>query len=270
MTRHSVASDARIASANSPLSFSACPSTRKPSSNTRRNIGAVARRSRQARRPASAPAAGIDAASMARRCQNLLQNPRMFSSTRQGVGAAGWAGAPIAGATGATRAEAPGPPIKPVERGPTASARRSSKPRSTLNPRRSGRIPTHGKPESGAPARPAAYAALTSAKRQHAERTASRRAEPLPDLPRAPRWPARSDNTSKRHRQRKSGRPFAGHDRSREDDLRSALRPRQHRIERRAGSHRRAGLLDVGHVVAADVHRLALHVGQLADDGLLA
>ena len=51
------------------------------SSNTRRNASELARRSRQARRPASAPAAGIDAASMARRCQNPLQKLRMFFST---------------------------------------------------------------------------------------------------------------------------------------------------------------------------------------------
>ena len=42
------------------------------SSDTRRNAGAAARRSRQARHSAEAPAAGIDAASMARRCQNAI------------------------------------------------------------------------------------------------------------------------------------------------------------------------------------------------------
>jgi uncharacterized membrane protein len=40
-------------------------------SDTRRNAGTIARRSRQARRPAEAMAAGFDAASMARRCQAL-------------------------------------------------------------------------------------------------------------------------------------------------------------------------------------------------------
>ena len=45
------------------------------SSDMRRNVGAVTRCSRQARRPASAPAAGIVAASMARRCQNPLSKP---------------------------------------------------------------------------------------------------------------------------------------------------------------------------------------------------
>ena len=40
---------------------------------TKRNAGLAIRRSRQARRPADQPAAGIDAASMARRCQNPLK-----------------------------------------------------------------------------------------------------------------------------------------------------------------------------------------------------
>jgi len=68
--------------------------------------------------------------------------------------------------TGATRAEAPGPPAMPIERGPVASSRRSSKPQSPRNPRRPGRIPTHGKPESGAPAHPVAREAAASAKRK--------------------------------------------------------------------------------------------------------
>jgi hypothetical protein len=42
------------------------------SSVTRRSAGRLARDSRQARRPAKAMAAGIDAASMARRCQSPL------------------------------------------------------------------------------------------------------------------------------------------------------------------------------------------------------
>ncbi|MFL6679986.1 MAG: hypothetical protein ACJ8IK_16740 [Burkholderiaceae bacterium] len=40
---------------------------------TTKIAGKVTRRSRQARRPAKAMAAGIDAASMARRCQNPSQ-----------------------------------------------------------------------------------------------------------------------------------------------------------------------------------------------------
>ena len=43
------------------------------SSITRRSAGTAIRSSRQARRPVNAPAAGIDAASMARRCQDLSQ-----------------------------------------------------------------------------------------------------------------------------------------------------------------------------------------------------
>ena len=42
------------------------------SSITRRSADSLARRSRQARRTVSARAAGIDAASMARRCQNNI------------------------------------------------------------------------------------------------------------------------------------------------------------------------------------------------------
>jgi len=95
-----------------------------------------------------------------------LQTRECLPSTRRNVGAAGWAGAPIAGAPGATRVEVPGPPVTPIERGPTASARRKSKPRNPRNPRRPGRIPTHGKPESGAPAHPVAHATQTGAKRQ--------------------------------------------------------------------------------------------------------
>ena len=57
----------------------------------------MTRRSRQARCPAKAMAAGIDAASMARRCQNNLKKWRVFFSTRQGGGAVRWAGACFAG-----------------------------------------------------------------------------------------------------------------------------------------------------------------------------
>jgi len=46
-----------------------------------KSAGALARGSRQARRPEEAPAAGIDAASMARRCQNPQQDQRMSFST---------------------------------------------------------------------------------------------------------------------------------------------------------------------------------------------
>src|SRR5450759_3775322 len=53
-------------------------------------------------------------------------------------------------------------------------------------------------------------------------------------------------------------------------DAASALCACQRVVERGARAHRGIGLLDVGHVVAADVHRLALHVRQLADDRLLA
>ena len=49
------------------------------SSNTRRSADRLARGSRQARRTVSAPAAGIDAASKARRCQNNLKKWRVFS-----------------------------------------------------------------------------------------------------------------------------------------------------------------------------------------------
>src|SRR5689334_20574283 len=47
----------------------------------------------------------------------------MFSDTRRHVGAAGWAGAPLAGASGATRVEGPGPPTESIERGPMGPAR---------------------------------------------------------------------------------------------------------------------------------------------------
>ena len=63
------------------------------SSISKRNAGTAARRSRQARRPARATAAGIVAASMARRCQNPSKKLRMFFSTRRDAGAGGWAGA---------------------------------------------------------------------------------------------------------------------------------------------------------------------------------
>ena len=49
-----------------------------PASVTRRSAGTGARRSRQARRPAKAMAAGIDAASMARRCQSLTKKTEAF------------------------------------------------------------------------------------------------------------------------------------------------------------------------------------------------
>ena len=112
------------------------------------------RRPRQTRRPANRPAAGIGAASMARRCQQPFIFWGWFFSTRQADGAAGKAGGRIAGATGATRVEASGPPTPPFERGPTASARCTSKPRNPRNP--------------------AVQAGF--------RRTASRRAEPLPSL----------------------------------------------------------------------------------------
>jgi len=57
----------------------------------------LARCSRQARRPVSVLAAGIDAASMARRGQKQLKKMRMSFSTRRGARAAGWAGACFAG-----------------------------------------------------------------------------------------------------------------------------------------------------------------------------
>jgi hypothetical protein len=51
------------------------------SSITTRNAGPASRRSRQARRPASTHAAGIDAASMARRCQSQAKKSRRFLTT---------------------------------------------------------------------------------------------------------------------------------------------------------------------------------------------
>jgi hypothetical protein len=97
------------------------------SSNTKRNAGALARPSRQARRPANPPAAGIDAASMARRCQSPLKERECFSSPADTSPAAGRAGAPLAGAPGATRVEAPGPPAVPPSAAPSrARGRRRS------------------------------------------------------------------------------------------------------------------------------------------------
>jgi len=91
---------------------------------------------------------------------------RMFFSTRCDAGAAGWAGVPIAGAPGATRVQAPGPPWKRLNAAKTASARKKSKLRNPLNP--------------------AVQAGF--------RRTASRRAEPLPTLSHEKQTPARSDN----------------------------------------------------------------------------
>ena len=57
---------------------------RRASSNTRRSADILTRCSRQARRPASRLAAGIDAASMARRCQKqLLKIGAVFSPPAQ-------------------------------------------------------------------------------------------------------------------------------------------------------------------------------------------
>jgi len=53
---------------------------RATASLSRRNVGAPIRRSRQARRPADAMAAGIDAASMARRCQSQAKKMEMVFS----------------------------------------------------------------------------------------------------------------------------------------------------------------------------------------------
>ena len=120
----------------------------------RRSAGTAIRCSRQARRPADRLAAGIDAASMARRCQCPYQKWRWFFFTRPGAGAAGWAGAWIAG----NRDVAGGSPRSAnhvVERGPTASARTQSKLRNPRNPSRPGE-------DSGA---------------------RERRAKPLPTLP---------------------------------------------------------------------------------------
>jgi hypothetical protein len=100
--------------------------------------------------------------------KNLLKNGEGFFSTRQHAAAAGWAGVPIAGAPGATRVEAPGPPWKSLNAAKTASARSKSKPRNPLNP--------------------AVQAGF--------RRTASRRAEPLPTLSHAKQTPARSDNAA--------------------------------------------------------------------------
>ena len=77
----------------------------------------------------------VSGASAAREWRASCRGPR-WAETRhlfqkQMRRPAGWAGARIAGATGAARAEVPGPPAQPVERGPMASARRSSKLRST-------------------------------------------------------------------------------------------------------------------------------------------
>ena len=72
---------------------------------TRRSAGTAIRRSRQARGPVLSQAAGIDAASMARRCHNPLQKlRRLVSSPAEMPIAARWVGARFAGATGATRA----------------------------------------------------------------------------------------------------------------------------------------------------------------------
>jgi hypothetical protein len=61
-----------------------------PSSITRRSGCGQTRRSRHARRPANRPAAGIDAASMARRCQSPLQTlQRRICPNRQAATSAG-------------------------------------------------------------------------------------------------------------------------------------------------------------------------------------
>ena len=74
------------------------------SSVTRRSAGRLARGSRQARRRVSRLAAGIDAASMARRCQSPFKKWRMFFSTRQGARRGGVGGGLCSWETGATRA----------------------------------------------------------------------------------------------------------------------------------------------------------------------
>jgi hypothetical protein len=114
----------------------------------------------------AALAAGIDAASMARRCQEPSQktaNVFLHQLTR-------WRGRVGRGSDRRrARRDAGGSPrsaLDDVERDPTASARGQSKPRNPLNP--------------------AVQAGF--------RRTASRRAEPLPTLSHAQRRPARSDN----------------------------------------------------------------------------
>ena len=66
-----------------------------------------------------------------------------------------------------------------VERGPMASARWSSKLRSTRNPRRPGRIPVAREPEQQAPAHPAARDASASAERNRIPANGLRH-EPVP------------------------------------------------------------------------------------------
>jgi hypothetical protein len=137
------------------------------SSVTRRSAGTAARCSRQTRCPARTPAAGIDAASMARRCQSPLRNRECFlhllTSRR---GRVGWGFD-----RRRDRRDAGGSPRSAnhlIERGPTASARNSSK--------------------LGNPLNPAVQAGF--------RRTASRRAEPQPSLSQARRGPAAKRSTS--------------------------------------------------------------------------
>ena len=65
---------------------------RRASSITRRSDGRLARSSRQTRCPARAMAAGIVAASMARRCQSPSKKWTWFFSTRQAATSEGWWG----------------------------------------------------------------------------------------------------------------------------------------------------------------------------------
>ena len=132
------------------------------SSVTRRSADTAIRRSRQARWPARAPAAGIDAASMARRCQRNLKNRDDFFSTCRAGCAGGWAGAWIAG--------------EPSVRGTSCRRASGGVERDPLALR--GPIKATGPSE-------------TSPRRQ-----ASRRAEPLPSLALAYQRRARSDSTT--------------------------------------------------------------------------
>ena len=130
----------------------------------------VMRHSRQARRRVAALAAGIGAASMARRCQSPLKNRECFyplanhvSRERVGRGSDRRRVRRDAGGSSRSALET----VKRDQDGERVVQPETTEPAESGRP---GRIPTHGEPESGAPARPVARVTPARAKRPQRQR----------------------------------------------------------------------------------------------------
>jgi len=154
---------------------------RATASLSKRSVGVPMRRSRQARRPAKSMAAGIDAASMARRGQSPFKYGDGFSPPAQLLARQGGQGLGSQG-TGTSRVEAPGPPTTPLNAANVASARSRSKLRNPRNPSRPGE-------DSGA---------------------RERRAKPLPTLPHTEAVASAKRRRHKRHKRRRRRRHGRG------------------------------------------------------------